>query len=924
MNSDFCKAFDRIVKTLVDSMSSEQVKIRSRSLKSVITMLEADPKFLDRNPAMTRIIFGCATDSSPMVRDAALPLIGKMALKPDLEELGCHVFLKCLADSTPGVRKRCMSLLKDIYQRSRSHERRSLISDAFLRRVRDDEETVSSLARQNIEEIWFAGLSDRMHSGVDSARQKVAIAEHTTLIIATLQQNEDLIPFFEFFLGKFLSDNCKSAASNFTVCEAIVAEVFLRVVESSSQAQPQMKITLLRTLTAFATTKPHLITPGQLETLLPYIDNVTTADDLLLFKFVVVIYRCTLPYLSVAQKSMLERVENQLFKNVSRLATPELSEVMACLWPISGVLKHVDRLARLTVSALSGLRRLKATALPENSSDFSEGQKSEASGIKTYLRILGCVGKHCDLESHPSLFKKNFPSWQDGSVAGLMADMVSAFTSADRPSWLKRPALESLGLISQSWPSQFNKSLIRSTFHAVLNGQDHHLQNIVMTTLAEFFHVREDATEGFSTQEDQSQGNDLGRLGGSLKASDHDSAASLIAQHFLQSILQIAMSRVDHCGLIAIKVIASINRQGLVHPKECAVTLVALETSPVQEIARVAYESHKLLHHQHESMFEREYMRAILGSFKYQNGVVGDPMGARTKPFSPKLGSLYQLVQTSNSKYVRKFLSNLIRSVDFDPAKFDVTQKFPEHLLYSRFVAQNLAYFDYTRVDELLSTTSCIERIISKTGADVAQAIDSDIFGVTTALFIPNGESQEGHADAQEKNPDNADPGTLRRLTVSAMTLSMLWEVRLHLKRQYNMDSDLRIREKSKDSKEMAKAPTKSHGVTGDRFWDHINMVMSSLDSSENMLCRCRAFTDLMKIDDEVRVAADGDELREGLSPSLELGDEGPISFEPKSKGTKRKTPASAGSTPKKKRGRPSLKGKRKSSADTDSDDASD
>ena len=49
-------------------------------------------------------------------------------------------------------------------------------------------------------------------------------------------------------------------------------------------------------------------------------------------------------------------------------------------------------------------------------------------------------------------------------------------------------------------------------------------------------------------------------------------------------------------ALTAIEVIASINRQGLVHPKEPGLALVALETSRNPVIAEVAFQKQYLLH----------------------------------------------------------------------------------------------------------------------------------------------------------------------------------------------------------------------------------------------------------------------------------------------------------------------------------------
>lgn len=922
LNSGFCKALDKIVRVLLNSISSDQAKTRSRSLKSVVTMLEADPKLLDRDTTITRVIFRCASDSSPMVRDSALSLIGKcMALKPALEEEGSDIILNCLADSTPGVRKRCLSLLKEIYHRCANRALRTIIMEAFLLRVKDHEDSVSSLAKQNIQELWFNPHLDTLALNEGSVQSKVAVSEQTNLMIENFQRNEDVLPFFEAFLKHFLSESSKAATSNAQICKALVAEIFYRVANSSDPNHSRNQAALLKTLTAFAKIRSQLIVPDQLQTLQPYISNLATGEDLFLFRSVVIIYRCTLPRLSVAQKPMLYDIQNDLFKSISRLARAELNEVMACLWTIEGVLKNTERLVKLTVSVLRGIHELKGNTFVEDSA-MTDSQKKDNARIKTYIRIVGCVGKYCDLENQSALFKRTFSSWQGMSVAGLIADFVCPFTTGDQPLWLRIIAMESLGSVCQSWPAQFNKQHIQSSISAVFKHDDVELQNIVLKTFADFFGIREDATESLSANGETGQNEDLGRLGGSLQASEHDSAASLIAQHFLKDILNVAVSRLDSFGLLATQVIASINRQGLVHPKECASALVALETATIPQIAKVAFESHSLLHHQHESMFEREYMRAIYGAFLYQKNVVKEPMGAITRPFAAKLASLYELVKTSNAKYVRKFLSNLVSRVDFDLSTLNISGNIPEHVLFARFIAQNLAFFEYCKIDELLSAISYIESVVGKTGADVAQAIETQILGVT---FAPteqaNGMSAEnGVYLAQEDSKQAVNPDVLKRLTAAAMVLNILWEARVHLRRQYGTCLDVRRDSKNKDSKELGKSPIKTHGVTGDKLWDNINSIMCSLESEQKMIARCQDFATLMNIDDEVRVAAENDGMREDYSVSVDPEDDMTVIGEGRPS-MKRKVSSSVGGTPKKRRGRPSLKDRRKSGArDSDGD----
>lgn len=353
-----------------------------------------------------------------------------------------------------------------------------------------------------------------------------------------------------------------------------------------------------------------------------------------------------------------------------------------------------------------------------------------------------------------------------------------------------------------------------------------------------------------------------------MKASDNDGAAALIAQHFLQSMLRVAQSRQDTYALTAIELIASINRQGLVHPKECAGVLVSLETSTVPAIAKVAFDTHKMLHQQYESMFEREYMRAVQEAFYYQRDIVGDSNGALSRPFVAKLGPLFDIIKISNSRYQKKFLSNFASKVDFDIKDLDVSGQPPEHLLLARFVSQNLAFFDYNQLAELVPTIGCMERIVAATGTIVAHSIETEIFPPqigapaplppTDGALPPAGPLPEvGVPTSVPVQPVN--PGTLRLVTTAAATLSMLWEARTYLRRLYGVNTHVRNKEGKGAAKELNKSATKVPGITGEKFWEAISRNMASLDSEENMFGKCQEFATLLAIDDEFKVGEDDD-----------------------------------------------------------------
>jgi cohesin loading factor subunit SCC2 len=610
-------------------------------------------------------------------------------------------------------------------------------------------------------------------------------------------------------------------------------------------------------------------------------------------------------------------VQNDLFKSVAKLARSELNEVMACLWTINGVLRNTDRLVKLTISVLKPIQHYRNVDLADNSNSAIVAR------AKSYIRIAGCVGRHCDLEKYEPHFKSAFPSWKGGSVAGLMVDTIVPFTLPKQPLELRVMALESVGSICQSWPAQFSRDEPRKILSMVFKEDNASLQNIVLKSFAEFFAMHEGKAEKsvVPSAEKADQDNST-RLGGSLKASDNDGAAALIAQHFLQSMLRVAQSRQDAYALTAIELIASINRQGLVHPKECAGVLVSLETSTVPAIAKVAFDTHKMLHQQYESMFEREYMRAVQEAFYYQRDVVGDSSGALARPYVAKLAPLFDIIKTSNSRYQKKFLSNLCSKVDFELKKLDSTGDPPEHLLLARFVAQNLAFFDYSQLAELVSAVGCMERIVSATGTVVAHSIETEIF--PPRMVAPLGELS---SETVPQGPGNAEPlpqvnpSVLRQLTTAAASLSMLWEARTYLRRLYGIHAHVRDKEGKAAAKELNKSATKVQGVTGDKFWDATSRNMEALNSEEQMISKCREFATLLAIDDEFKVGEDEDAEGDSFDAVADLDDTGagPGSLGGQRPG-KRKNSVSSQNPAKRPRGRKSGSGKKRASTEPDDD----
>ena len=916
---DFCRQFDRVFKILLDSISSEQTTVRTRSLKSVTQMLEKDPSLLDRARNVRVLIMNCATDRSSMVRDSALMLIGKcILLRPALEQEFCKTVLTLSNDSAVGVRKRAMKLLKDMYQRSSQRDLRSTICDSLLQRVNDSEKSVSDLARQTFEDIWISPLWSIGTANEAKVQENLALADQINLIIRTVQRGDRVPSVLVSLIRELLLHSSKSAIANFKVCKALVAAAFDSMIYTENGTERHEQRHILQTLTIFARANARLFDPDQLKHLQPYIANLSTSDDLHLFRYAVVIFRSILPTIPTLQHALLHEVQKALLQSVAKLGMLELDEVAACLWTINGALHNPEKLVKLIISVLKNLNASK----DENFT--GSNKKDMLSRLKKYIRIAGYFGKHCDFEDLAKAFHESLPWWRGSSVAGLIINCIFPYANSTQQLSLKIDAFNSIGLVCQSRPYQFNQEHISSAFEKVLEGNEPELQNVVLSGFRDFFAKQEGQSEvKLDSGPDGASKVSNSKLGASMTASDSDSASALIAQRFLKSVLHIALTSQDTSALTATEVIASINRQGLVHPKESAPALVALETSSNPAIAEIALEAHRSLHQQHESMFEREYMRAINETFTYQKNIVKDTLGFTAQPYASKLGSMFDIIKSSKGKYQKKFLSGLCSKIDFEPSKLDVTQHPPASLEYARFLIENLAFFEFAHIDELLHTITCMEHIVSGTGTGIAHSISTEVLQIKVDPVLENADEGGQRADGQESNTD-VNPLRLRQLTTGSIILSSLWEARTFLRRFYGLQSNQQRRDsKVKASvKDLNRAPAKINGISGDGLVTKIADKVKSLESHEGMLSQCRNFVELLSVDSEVKVASEGEGGEERpRTPSGDDERETPVPASGGSRSLKRKGSLSAAGTPyRKKRGKPSLS-RRKSTKSVDDDD---
>ncbi|TVY50165.1 Protein rad9 [Lachnellula cervina] len=919
LHSQFCESFGRVLAILLGSMTSEQATVRSKSLKSVNQVLDTDPTILDREPAVMNLIMRCSNDGSVQVRDSALNLVGKcISLRPALEEEMIPGILQRVNDSGVGVRKRAMRLSKDIYLRNTNRDVRSLIADSLLHRVVDQDEGVQELARQTIEEVWMSPFYQPTSVEDTSAQFRLGMADHVALMVKTVQRGSGVSSVLDKVLKNMLSEDSKYAAANFKVCKALVATMFETIIDNPAgegNEAPSARDALL-VLMIFAKSNAKLFTPEQIQLLQPYTSNVSGGDDMAIFRSVIVIFRHVLPHLSKAHNAFLGEVRKVLIQQVGRMGRAILDDLIACLWIISEVLGDFQNLTRLTLSSLVGINGLKKVDLND---------PTKADYIRKITRLLligGMCGKHCDLDPHAEFFKKAFPTWKDNSVSKLMCDTFAPFASPSQPLEVRKGALDAIGMVCQSWPKNFSSANIYTSFREVFNDNNPALETIVLGAFKDFLLLEEKRSEAGREALPGAAADPTAKLG-VMGGGQGDGVAIGIAQRFLPDVVRIALSRQDEQGLLATEVIASVARQGLVHPKECGVPLITLETSQNSKIAEIAFREHRAVHEKHETILEKEYMRAVQMAYTYQRDVAKNTNGATLNPYTSKLHQMIEVLKISKVKNRKRFFETLCSRIDFDPAKIDI-EEVPHHLEFSQFIIENMAFFEYATVDELLAAITAMEKVVAATGTGIAHSIETEIFHVSldqpTSQVDANGQMQPALPTVNLRR--------LQLLTASSMMLSSLWSARTFLRRQYGLMNKQRDTKNKSATKDLNRAPVKAQGVSGDKFWEDSSSTMTALDSEDSMMNQCRAFVELLNVDHDFKVAAEGDEEAERTKLSTPSEDEEGTPGPPGGSGRGRKR--KSGGTPggRKKRARsssvPRGRGRPKSSGKKASVDRSD
>ena len=911
INTTFCKAFHRLFSGLVNALTDEHTLVKSRAIKSILTVVEKDPEVLARNVHLLHRILNCMKDKSALVRESALSLVQRcLALRPELAgQVHPHVALRAM-DPMSGVRKKAFKVLKDLYLNTEVQMKsgslpdsqlkvRLSVANALIEGMKDAEESVLELVRSILEELWFAPFHGLSLQGDTAVQTKLKYRSQAQLLTSCVDHNKQNADDLHREMGRLIRDvttKSKTAPANERVCKVLVEVLFDGMIDPEDIPGSPSAAIILQTLTIFAKACPTLMNAAQLERLEPYTNNLNKSDDLNVYRSVLAILRYAMPHVNNLGHDILMKLQSSLMKSIGRLPKTEITEVAACLWTIDGELQNTERLVNLMASAMANIRSM-------SKADFTSDPK-QVSRVTKLMNIVGQFGKACDFESQFTTFQQKFSWSKSRSVADLAIEVVCPFTNPKQPIDIREAALDAICAISQRWPNMFLREDVGGAFNLILKEKAHSLEEIFVSGLEGFFAMLGVPSE---TQQDAAAAPVTGRerLARTYVASDQDGASSALAQKFLPDIICLAESSAtpgtgDELALTATKLIASILQQGLPHPKECGPTLVALETSPNTRIAQIAFSEHRVMHQKHETVIEKEYVRSVQRSLNYQHRISGGLAGFTGSPPQSKLHYFWDVLKSGKLKVRHKFISNICQKLEFEPARLDVRTSTPPELTLARYVCENLAFFDYDRTDDLLKLLSAFEKSFASVGTPVAQAIESEVLKLNVESMLARDPMAIGTMTGASQDT-SINPARLRTLAISSQILLIIWETRTYLLRLWNLQKI--VRNSKAAIKENSKAPSRANTTAflTDAYLKAIPDLMAATATSEQQHALCERFVEVTSVDSEAKIPSEDEDEMAVTGGAGDASDSDGATPPVGGKSRKRKSGGSSQNTPRKK-----------------------
>lgn len=808
-------SFHPILNVILAALDAPAIFMRTKALRALGQIVMSDATILSA-PNVRRGIESHLLDSSPAVRDAAVELIGKYII--DSPEVAGDYYQKIadrMADTGLGVRKRVIKLLKSFYSVTDDTARKIDTSTRLVLRMLDEDDTVKDLAIKTVEELWFppAPLQSAMKGKAGQAnRDKSALLTKVSVIMGTsanFNKNHGTSPL-EDVLHKIIAGKEGNEAASLHERYTEICETLIDGLVDASDLPGFTIVNCIRTIYLFSSAYPSVLSGSNASTLLPYLKNASTPEEVQMAEHLLKIFRVSVPHMPKTAAKFGSELQSALQPMIIKPSPVGginlLQEAVACMCVVVDHLTHdfslLINLLKSCNGRLVGFFR-QQTAPKDNRA------------MLMLVFIVALLGEHCNFD-HLRQERENFAGDIDSISKGPIMDhiysvLLRIYHKFDDAK-LRSGVLQCLGFLFRAQPTLMTNEQSAEIMDAIFASSEEEGRGRLLRILQGFL-ISESEKHSAKEKETAKQRNkpndvDMDELVGNTDGFAASGVSSAIVQRYIDHILAAALSPTPYIQAAALDVLTFTVKGGLAHPLQSFPVIIALETSPSPMISNRALALHSYLNSKHASLLNTRYDVSSHKSFDYQKLITNGPVqGYRLTPTPVALlqrwYSLVREKRQSRQDFLKAMVKVFSDNKDYKTTQYDVD--------FTRYMAENFATFEYKTQEEVFTVINFLTKELSTTGVQLLDVISpahllTHLHPPPPPSATPSLENIAAAAAASEPTPMDVDPTPSSDssqkteaapgghetvpLMRTSVIIAMVMLLKAHLKTLYSLSED--------------------------------------------------------------------------------------------------------------------------------------
>ncbi|KDR82399.1 hypothetical protein GALMADRAFT_220397 [Galerina marginata CBS 339.88] len=798
-------SFNPILSVIVMALDAPAIFMRTKALRALGQIVTSDSTVLAL-PNVRRGIESHLLDSSPAVRDAAVELIGKYMI--DSPVVAGDYYQKVadrMADTGLSVRKRVIKLLKSFYPIT-DDTRRVDITTRLVLRMLDEDDTVKDLAVKTIEELWFpptplpSALKSR--TAMPAAQDKSALLSKVSVIMGTSSNFKDRQSPLEDILHKIMADKEGIERNSLHARYGEICEALIDGLVDASDLPGFTVINCIRTIYLLTSAYPSVLSGTNASTLLPYLKNATTPEELATSDYLLKIFKVSIPHMpKTAAKfgqELQAALQPMIIKPSGGGGVQILQESVGCMCVVVQHLTHdFVRLVNLIKSCNARLQQMINRPISQALGD------NDIRALTILIFIVALLAENCNfdaLRKGNSILVPDLDSISKGSITEHIYNMlITLYKKFDQPS-LQGRILQCLGFLFRAQPTLMTMERSAHIMDDIFASQEEEGKGRLLKIIQDF--LVSEASKHSAKEKESSKGKtkpsdvNMDELVGNTDGFADSGVSSAIVQRYLDHVLEAALSQNGHIQAVAIDVLSFTIKQGLAHPLQSFPVIVALETSPLLAISNRASALHAILQGKHSSLLNTRYPISARKSFDYQKkicpGAVEPVKGFRLQPIPVALLQRWYSHVREKRPTRQDFLKSLVKIFQENPT-YESTQ---DDVDYTRYMAENFSAFDYKTLEEVLTVIKYLTSVLSTTGMQVLEIISpshllTHLHGTSKAeTSVPSDPPADHPAHDFPKEKSNAKEYNQVALMRTSVIIALVMLLKSHLKSLYSLSED--------------------------------------------------------------------------------------------------------------------------------------